>query len=234
MVSNGFVCSTYCPLYITVIQKCIDKGMKVYTNTPALSLTTSSTTGKHTITTSRGITQATSVITTTNAFTSGLLSPFQNHIIPVRGTACSIQPAKSHTRGSVPGPLKLSYGLSNGNGAMDYMICRQGRGRVVGKGDQSYILGGAKGVFAKDLPLWYNNTRDDEQIPGAREYFEAQMQRRFNDWEGEEKPGNVDMVWTGGELEESESVLLLLLSLMYEFVSSWVLKRLASVCGRNA
>jgi glycine/D-amino acid oxidase-like deaminating enzyme len=174
----------------------------VYTNTPADTLTTCPTTRKHTITTStRGSIVATSVITTTNAFTAGLLPRFQNRIIPVRGTACSIQPAPSHSLGSLPGPLRLSYGLSNGNGAMDYMICRQGRGRVPGHGDKSYILGGAKAIFAHDLPSWYNNIRDDEQIPGAVEYFQLQMQRRMKDWRGEKKPGNVDMVWSGGEKE---------------------------------
>jgi hypothetical protein len=81
-------------------------------------------------------------------------------------------------------------------GESDYLIPRQGRG-LPGVGDQSIILGGAKGVFLAETEEWYNNLREDELMPGAKEYFEKFMSQRFNGWsKGHEK---IDRIWTGGE-----------------------------------
>lgn len=171
-------------------------GLNLQTYTPALSCSRSG--DKWTIRTSRGEITARAVIVATNAYTSSLLPEFKPLIVPVRGTACSITPAPSHSPGALPGPIKYSYGIRFGTGEVDYMIPRQGRGRVPGKGDRSIILGGAKGCFLHDIDQWYNNKHDDEEMPGARRYFEEYMGKHFVGWNGNEK-GNVDHVWSGGE-----------------------------------
>lgn len=78
------------------------------------------------------------------------------------------------------------------------MIPRQGRGNVPGRGDHSIILGGAKGCFLKDTDEWYNNKRDDLEMPGVRKYFQGYMSKYFAGW-GKTESGNVDRVWSGGE-----------------------------------
>ncbi|KAK4689720.1 hypothetical protein P7C73_g393, partial [Tremellales sp. Uapishka_1] len=181
-------------LATALIKRCIAKGMNLQTYTPATSLESSG--DRWLVGTSRGSITAQSVIIATNAYTSSILPEFKPLIIPVRGTACSITPAASHSAGSLPGPLQYSYGLRFGTGEVDYMIPRQGRGRVPGRGDQSYILGGAKGCFLSDPALWYDNKRDDEEMPGARAYFEGYIGNHFIGWNGGEK-GNVDHVWSG-------------------------------------
>ncbi|WVR07884.1 hypothetical protein IAU60_004927 [Kwoniella sp. DSM 27419] len=173
------------------------RGLNLQTHTPVLSVDPSpSASGQWDIRTPRGVITAPSVIVATNAYTSGFLAEFKELIFPVRGTACSITPAPSHSHGALPGPIKYTYGFRHDPGETDYMIPRQGRGRVPGHGDQSIILGGAKGCFVKDLEQWYNNKQDDEQLPGAREYFEGYMKKYFIGWNGNEH-GNVDRVWTG-------------------------------------
>ncbi|WRT64905.1 uncharacterized protein IL334_001844 [Kwoniella shivajii] len=152
--------------------------------------------GQWEIKTSRGSITTSQVIVASNAYTSGFLPEFKDLIFPVRGTACSITPAPSHSPGSLPGPIKYTYGFRHGPGEVDYMIPRQGRGRVPGLGDRSIILGGAKGCFLKDLNQWYDNKQDDEHMPGAKQYFEGFMKKHFIGWNGNEH-GNVDYVWSG-------------------------------------
>lgn len=64
-------------------------------------------------------------------------------------------------------------------------------------GDQSYILGGAKGLFQHTPELWYNTIRDDEQFAGAREYFEDYASKHFVGWDA--SSGSLDFLWTGSE-----------------------------------
>ncbi|OWT36867.1 FAD dependent oxidoreductase superfamily [Cryptococcus neoformans Bt1] len=175
----------------------LSRGLNFQTHTPALSLERSpSQPSQWVVNTPRGSITATSIIVATNAYTSGFLPEFKSLIFPVRGTACSITPAPSHSHGSIPGPIKYTYGFRHGPGEVDYMIPRQGRGRIPGSGDRSLILGGAKGCFLGDIDQWYNNKNDNEQMPGARKYFEGFMKKYFVGWNGNEH-GNVDRVWSG-------------------------------------
>lgn len=155
----------------------------------------SSSSALWTVNTPRGSLQTRTLVVASNAYTSGFLPLFKDKIVPVRGTACSITPPASHTVGRAPGPFRMSYGLRHGKGQSDYLIPRQGRGRIPGKGDQSFILGGAKGLFQHDEKVWYNCTNDDEQIAGAREYFQAYGRKHFTGWSGD--GSEVDHVWTG-------------------------------------
>jgi glycine/D-amino acid oxidase-like deaminating enzyme len=182
-----------------VIQKQLDKGMTLHTCTPVVSLEQHSSSSSTTVVTSRGDINANAVIIASNGYTAGILPEFKDRIIPVRGTACSITPPSSHSLGSSPGPLKYTYGLRFRQGEMDYMIPRQGRGKIPGVGDRSIILGGAKGCYLKDIESWYDNIHDDEEMPGAREYFQGYMRKHFVGWERDDDKGNVDQVWSGGE-----------------------------------
>jgi hypothetical protein len=172
-------------------------GMNLQSRTPATELSRAPD-GRWIVATPRGDILAKSVVVTTNAYTSSFLPEFKPLIIPVRGTACSITPAPSHLPGSVPGPIKYTYGFRHGPGEVDYMIPRQGRGLVPGQGDRSIILGGAKGCFLHDIDQWYDNINDDVEMPGARAYFEGFMDKYFVGWNGNAR-GNVDHVWSGGE-----------------------------------
>lgn len=182
-------------LFLAVIEKQMKKDLQLYTHTPVESIE-SPASGSHLVHTPRGTIQTKSIIITTNGYTAKLLPELAEKIIPVRGTACSITPAPSHRLGSSPGPLRYTYGMRKRAGESDYLIPRQGRG-LPGVGDQSIILGGAKGVFVGKTEEWYNNVREDQLMSGAKEYFEGFMSQRFDGWTQEHK--QIDRIWTGGE-----------------------------------
>ncbi|RSH82880.1 hypothetical protein EHS25_005870 [Saitozyma podzolica] len=182
-------------LATSLIRISMSHGMNLQSRTPATELSRAPD-GRWIVATPRGDILAKSVVVTTNAYTSSFLPEFKPLIIPVRGTACSITPAPSHLPGSVPGPIKYTYGFRHGPGEVDYMIPRQGRGLVPGQGDRSIILGGAKGCFLHDIDQWYDNINDDVEMPGARAYFEGFMDKYFVGWNGNAR-GNVDHVWSG-------------------------------------
>lgn len=182
----------------SVIRIGLRNGMNLQTYTPATSISQSPANAQRwTVHTERGDIDAEVVITTTNAYTSSVLPEFGSKIIPVRGTACSITPAESHSPGGTRGTIPYTYGFRHATGDTDYMIARQG-GPITGRGDRSIILGGAKSTYLRDEKLWYNNHHDDEEIPGARRYFEGFMKKHMADWDGDSK-GNVDIVWSGGQ-----------------------------------
>lgn len=172
-------------------------GLNLQTYTPARGLVKASN-GKWIVQTDRGEITTTTVVVTTNAYTSSFLPEFKELIVPVRGTACSITPAPNYSPGGGRGRIPYTFGLRHGVGDVDYMIARQGQKGISGHGDQSIILGGAKSCILGNHDLWYDNINDDEEMPGVRKYFEGAMKRMFVGWDGNEH-GNVDRVWTGGE-----------------------------------
>jgi glycine/D-amino acid oxidase-like deaminating enzyme len=178
-----------------VIRKSIKRGLNLQTYTPVSTIERSGQ--RWTVHTSRGAIDTHKVIAATNAYTSGCLPEFTDRIVPIRGAACSIRPAASHSLGGSEGPLRFTYGIRYGQGDFDYMIPRQGRGPIPGQGDKGLILGGAKSMFLHDKYLWYNNVRDDQEMPGVRRYFEDYMGKHFAGWDGD--AGNVEQVWSGGE-----------------------------------
>lgn len=147
--------------------------------------------------TPRGSILTSQIVAASNAYTSSFLPEFEKLIIPVKGTVCSITPAASHTLCTPTGPLQYTYGLRNG--LSNYLVARQGRGRIPGSGDQSIILGGAKSAYFGDISQWYDNKQDDQQLPGAQHHFEEYMQKHFKGWSGD--ASNVDHVWSGSEFE---------------------------------
>ena len=183
----------------------LKKGMSLYTYTPATGLT-SAPGGRWTVSTAKGSITATSVICTTNAYTSSFLPEFKKLIVPVRGTACSITPAPRYSPGGARGRIPYTFGIRHGVGDVDYMIARQGRKGISGHGDQSIILGGAKSCFLSKEELWYDNINDDVLMPGVKEYFEGFMKKHFVGWDGNAH-GNVDKVWSGGTYISCHSVM---------------------------
>lgn len=147
-----------------------------------------------TVKTPRGDISASLVIAASNAYTASFLPEFASKIVPVRGTVSAIRPPVSHLPGGNPGPLRYTYGFRHGVGDTDYLIPRQGH-ITSGRGDTSIILGGAKSQFLKDHELWYDNINDNEEMPGARQYFEGFMPKTFQGWDG--GPDNVEKVWSG-------------------------------------
>lgn len=74
-----------------LLQRAVDQGVNLQTNTPVLSISdTPSKAGYYSVSTPRGTLLARKIVFATNAYTSSLLPSFQQKIVPVRGICTRI------------------------------------------------------------------------------------------------------------------------------------------------
>ena len=167
-----------------LLNKCVERGMNLQTNTPVLAATRLPS-GQWSIVTPRGTLQASKVIFATNAYTAGIVPSLNNKIIPIRGTVCQILPSDNY-RSS---PLTMTYGIRSKGNQFDYLLPRQTE-------DQSIILGGAKPAYFANKKVWYNNW--DDSIPiiseEAKQYFEGFMPKYMEGWESNDV--QCQKIWT--------------------------------------
>jgi glycine/D-amino acid oxidase-like deaminating enzyme len=156
-------------------------GFNIQTNTPVIAVTEKDEV--NTIRTARGDMKADTVIFATNAYTSGLLPSFKDVIVPVRGMATHLVPAKP-----IHPHLTNTYNLDFGPGkGVDYLNPRP---------DGGIVVGGAKWTFDSDRDSWFNNYDDSVPFPQEAEaYWEGYMQRTFHGWE--DSQSKVDKTWVG-------------------------------------
>jgi glycine/D-amino acid oxidase-like deaminating enzyme len=168
-----------------LLNKCVQRGMNLQTNTSVLNATRLPS-GHWSIVTSRGSIEASKVIFATNGYTAGIVPLLHNKIIPVRGTVCRILPSTNY----MLKPLEMSYSIRSKGNQFDYMIARQ-------TGDRSIILGGAKPTYLSDKDTWYNNWDDRIQFINdkSKRYFEEFMPKHFDKWEMDHS--GCKQMWTG-------------------------------------
>ena len=168
---------------MALLSQAVSAGLNLQTHTPVTSISRStSSTGKWTVTTSRGTATANKVIFANNGYVAGLLPEYTKKIVPSRGICCRIVTPP----GSKAPTLKYSYGLRFPNGSGDYLHQRP---------DGSIIVGGGRSHFFKDHSNWYNVVDDSELIAPAAHAFDTYMQDHFIGWE--DSGAKVDQIWTG-------------------------------------
>jgi len=155
-----------------LLNKCVERGMNLQTNTPVLAATRLPS-GQWSIVTSRGTLQASKVIFATNAYTGGIVPLLNNKIIPIRAAVCRILPSTNDMLSS----LNMTYSMRSKGEQFDYMLPRQ-------IGDRSIILGGSKPTYLLDKDTWYNNWDDSTEIINeeSKQYFEDFMLNYFENW----------------------------------------------------
>ncbi|EPQ66820.1 BgtA-20692 [Blumeria graminis f. sp. tritici] len=170
-------------LMMGLLQRAVESGLNLQTQTPATKIVKSTTEPKKwIISTPRGEIITSKIIFATNGYTAGLLPEYASKIVPSKGICCRIvYPADAPRL-----PLTKTYGLWLPNGSGDYLIPRN---------DNSLIVGGARSDFFHDLSTWHNRTDDDSLIEPARNYFDNYMQKHFIGWEN--SSAKVDSIWSG-------------------------------------
>ncbi|PVI00920.1 FAD dependent oxidoreductase [Periconia macrospinosa] len=134
----------------SILSMCVtQKKLKILTNTPVLSISSSSSPSSsptllHTLQTPTNPTSPTittkTLILATNAYTASLLpSPFQTHIVPLRGQITAQQFSTRHNSPH-PSVLPRTYSFIYKNG-YEYMISRN----EPSDGTQHIIIGGGLG-----------------------------------------------------------------------------------------
>jgi glycine/D-amino acid oxidase-like deaminating enzyme len=170
-------------LVLHILGRCVEQGARLYTHTPANSISPEKdTSDRWTVFTPRGTIKAKHVVFACNAYTSAVLPIYSDKIVPVRGVCCRIVPTHPVKH------LTETYTLRWSWSEFDYLIPRE---------DGSVIVGGAWSKYFQDTDTWYNNAKDNEMIDSAKEYFEGYMQRNFHGWEN--SGAYVDQIWTGSK-----------------------------------
>jgi glycine/D-amino acid oxidase-like deaminating enzyme len=171
-------------MVLHLLQRAVDRGVNLQTKTPVLSISeTQSSDGYYTVTTSRGLILAKTVVLATNAYTSSLLPQYKSRIVPVRGICTRIKVPEGTTAPYLPNTHSVRYGP----GWYDYQIPRL---------DGSIIVGGGRHKFVHDLSQWYNVADDSELIEPALSHFEDDlMQKNYRGWEN--SGAKLDRAWTG-------------------------------------
>ncbi|RYP61262.1 hypothetical protein DL770_009826 [Monosporascus sp. CRB-9-2] len=173
---------------VGLLKMCLERGLKLQTNTPALELKRSDT-GSWKVETERGSIVANKLVLATNGYTAHLAKRFQGVIVPLRGHITAQRPGRNMPRDGLP----VSYSFVYKNG-YEYMIPRSRGSRFEG----DIIIGGGI-VAAPDDGIEEYGTTDDtvlnETISG---YLHQSLPRYFGDNWGEDDPkGRILNEWTG-------------------------------------
>jgi glycine/D-amino acid oxidase-like deaminating enzyme len=125
-----------------VIERCIQAGLFLYTNNPALEITTSLT-RKWQIKTEKGHIQCDRIIHATNGYATYLVPELSEKLVPLRGHVVAIDPSPKY----LEIPLRHSYAF-HWSDDFDYLIQRPSDGRplIYGGGDTSHPEGFTNGL----------------------------------------------------------------------------------------
>ncbi|KAF2182451.1 FAD dependent oxidoreductase-like protein [Zopfia rhizophila CBS 207.26] len=182
-----------------VLESCVERGLKLWTNTPVLSITSvvkklGILTPWREVTTSRGLVRAANVILATNGYTANLLSTLQSKIVPLRGQVTAQRPGNF---AKFPTPLPTTYSFIYKNG-YEYMIPRP-----LTNGPQHIVIGGGLGRLPAGGATQYGTCDDSTLNLEISKYLRGSLVGYFGRENWGEKDGNEDELrrvvqeWTG-------------------------------------
>lgn len=187
-VENTSSCITYTAGHVWVykfvaglLNKCINKGMKVYANTPALDINKLPD-GRYMVKTNKGSIVTKKLVLATNAYTPAIESKLKDKIVPFKGVCTRIISQDTNKR--TP-HLTNTYGIRFAPGQFDYLINRP---------DGSVIVGGATRKVMT-LSKFYDNIDDSTTIDDIDNYFDGYMNKMFYTWKG--VPEKISHIWSG-------------------------------------
>lgn len=177
-----------------VLGLCLDKGLELYTHTPARRLYREEEGGRWVVETTRGTVRARKVVLCTNGYTASLEPRFQGGIVPMRGqVSLQYPPTSLHaSHGGLSGskgPLNGSYSFIYTHG-YEYMITRP-----PGSTDAGAVVIGGGLVHADDSgggECEFGITDDTNLNGKVTRYLQDSTKRYFGGEDWKEK-----MEWTG-------------------------------------
>ncbi|KAI1472933.1 FAD dependent oxidoreductase [Daldinia caldariorum] len=173
---------------IGVLKLCLEKGLNLHTNTPALNLEKLES-GGWKVKTSRGSIYAQKMVLATNGYTANTLKSFQGIIVPLRGHVTAQRPGLSIPKDRLAG----SYSFFSEKG-YDYMIQRPKGSKFEG----DLVIGGALSKAVAEGLEEYGTTDDTTLNEDIVKALEDSLPRYFGDNWGEDNPdGRIRNAWTG-------------------------------------
>ncbi|TQV91056.1 FAD dependent oxidoreductase [Cordyceps javanica] len=173
-----------------LLEKVMELGATLYTNTPVKSVQSStSQSSPAVLSTSKGDVRAAKVVYASNAYVAGLVPQYRRVIVPFVGQNSRIVPSRA-TLEQAP-TLATTYNFHHDAAWVDYLNPRP---------DGAVIHGGGGRSFRKDRNdrsgAWFNSVDDSRLISDrVAEDFRVFDQQHFYGWQnGEAKVGST---WTG-------------------------------------
>ncbi|OTA59637.1 FAD dependent oxidoreductase [Hypoxylon sp. EC38] len=173
---------------IGVVKLCLEKGLNLQTNTPAVNLEKLES-GGWKVETSRGSIQARRVVLATNGYTASIWKKFQGVIVPLRGHVTAQRPGLNMPKDGLPATYSFIY-----EAGYDYMIPRPKGTKFEG----DIVIGGAL-VRAPEEGLEEYGTTDDTAFNDViLQALTDSLPQYFGDNWGKDHPdGRVRKAWTG-------------------------------------
>jgi glycine/D-amino acid oxidase-like deaminating enzyme len=174
---------------IGVLKMSLEKGLKLFTHTPALKLGKYGHTNDWIVETPRGSIRAKRVVLATNAYTGYLCSEFKGSIVPLRGQITAQRPGRNMPQKG----LRETYSFVYEKG-YDYMISRQEGAKFEG----DIVIGGGWTIAQGEGLAETGISNDDEINEDISAYLRDSMERVFGEnWGDDHEDGRVRREWTG-------------------------------------
>lgn len=171
-----------------VLKLCLEKGLNLQTNTPALTLAQTPS-GLRTVKTPRGRIATPNIILATNGYTPHLLPQTQGMIVPLRGQVCARRPGLMMPQTG----LQTTYSFIYEEG-YEYMISRPPGS--INEGD--IVIGGGLGKLPSEGASQYGNTDDTGLHPDTTKYLRNCTAYYFgSNWGADHSDGRVRKEWSG-------------------------------------
>lgn len=164
-----------------LIKRCLQEGLFLYSNTPALEITESSI-RRWRVKTSKGHVHCDRIVHATNGYATYLVPELSEKLVPLRGHVVAIDPSPSY----LEAPLSHSYAFHWGED-FDYLIQRPNDGKplIYGGGDTSHPDGLTNGV---------GNYDDSKICPVIVDHLTARIPNTFVGWKSDPAHRSA---WTG-------------------------------------
>lgn len=177
---------------VGLLKVCLEKGLNLQTNTPALSISESGDSGVEskswTVETHRGHVETSQVIVATNGYTAHLLPQMQGVIVPLRGQVTAQKPGTGLPQKGMDETVSFIYETG-----YEYMITRPPFTMDAG----TIVIGGGLGTLENE-DVEFGNTNDRELNPQLSAYL-ADCTEKFygKSWGQDADEGRVLKEWSG-------------------------------------
>ena len=175
---------------IGVLKLCLERGLNLQTNTPALEISKSDGEATWGVRTARGSVTAKKVVLATNGYTAHLVPELQGVIVPLRGQITAQRPGKSMPfSGSLPTTYSFIY-----ERGYEYMVPRPIGSRFAG----DIVIGGGLVRAPEDGLEEYGTTDDTTVNQIISSYLRETTPRYFGaSWGADDPEGRIRKEWTG-------------------------------------
>ncbi|KAH6647891.1 FAD dependent oxidoreductase [Truncatella angustata] len=175
-------------LSIGILKLCLEQGLNLQTNTPAMSLQRLAD-GRWKVQTPRGDIIAQQVVLATNGYTAHLVNKFQGTIVPYRGHVTAQRPGQAMPKEGLPVTYSYRY-----NGGYEYMVSRPQGSHFEG----DIVIGGGQFKAPGGGILEYGTTDDTTVNEDIDAILYECLPQYFGDYWGEDHPGGrIRSIWTG-------------------------------------